>query len=97
MSIVTRQHAWRFSSFRAIYALAEELTIVGGQALACCQFKLPAVHSTCQDTILNLAKTREVGLEMGAAPLDAVAIAFPELVFRVFFRVIPFNILNTFG
>src|SRR5258706_4894152 len=94
--ITSRHHCWRFSSFCTIQALREELAIIGSQASACGQFKLPTMHGTCQDTVLDLAKACEIGLEMWTAALDAVAIAFPELVFRIFFGVVSFNILNTF-
>src|SRR5260221_12766993 len=54
------------------------------------------MHGACQNAVLDLAKACKIGLEMWTAALDAVAIAFPELVFRIFFSVVPFNILNTF-
>src|SRR5258708_11062340 len=61
------------------------------------QLKLPAVHGASQHAILNLCKAREIGLQVRAAPLDAIAVAFPELLYCRFLGVVPLGILQTFG
>src|SRR2546423_12930382 len=65
-----------------------------GQAAPGCQFKLPAVHRACQDTVLYLCEARQIGFQMWAAPLDAIAIALPQLVYRRLFGVVTLGILQ---
>src|SRR5215469_222449 len=48
-----------------------------GEAAASSQFELPAVHCTGEHTIFYLRKARQVGLQVGTAALDAVAVALP--------------------
>src|SRR5260221_3102511 len=61
------------------------------------QLKLPAVHGASQHAILNLCEAREIGLQVRAAPLDAIAVAFPELLYCRFLGVVPLGILQAFG
>src|SRR5215469_7309254 len=61
------------------------------------QLELPAVHGAGQHTILNLCEAREIGLQVRAAPLDAIAVAFPELLHRRFLGVVPLGVLQAFG
>ena len=50
-----------------------------------------------EDAVLYFAEACQVSLEMWAAALHAVTVAFPKLVFRRLFRVIAFDILDAFG
>src|SRR5260221_11273465 len=61
------------------------------------QLKLPAVHGASQHAIFNLCKAREIGLQVRAAPLDAIAVAFPKLLYSRFFGLVPLGILQAFG
>src|SRR5258708_15771089 len=61
------------------------------------QLKLPAVHGASQHAILNLCEAREIGLQVRAAPMVAIAVAFPELLYCRFLGVVPLGILQAFG
>ena len=87
-----------FTRERAISGerLGVEFTVVGGEAFAGGKLKLPAVHGAGEDAVLYFAEAREIGLEVGAAALDAVAVAFTKLVLRCLLRVVAFDILDAF-
>src|SRR5260221_1642179 len=61
------------------------------------QLKLPAVHGASQHAILNLCKTRGIGLQVRAAPLATIAAALPEARYCRFLGVVPLGILQSFG
>jgi len=48
-----------------------------GEAAASSQLELPAMHGTCEHAIFYMGEARQVGLQVGTAALDAVAMAFP--------------------
>ena len=67
--------------FFLVNGLGIERVAFRGQAASGCQFKLPAVHCAGQDAVLYFGEAGQVGFEMGAAALDAIAVAFPELIY----------------
>ncbi len=77
--------------------LGVEFAIVGGEAFAGGKLKLPAVHGAGEDAVLYLGETRKISLEVGAAALNTIAVAFPELMLRRLFRVVAFDVLDAFG
>src|SRR5438270_12216139 len=52
------------------------------------------MHRACQNPVLYSGKARQIGFQMWAAPLDAIAIALPQLVYRRLFGVVTLGILQ---
>src|SRR5437868_5459556 len=53
--------------------LAEQTPVVRGEAAARRELELPAVQRARQDAVLDHAEARQIGLQVRAAALDAVA------------------------
>ena len=60
-----------------------EVFVVAGQAFAGGDVELPAVEGAGEDAVLDLAEAGQVGLQVRAAALDAVAAALPGLLLRL--------------
>ena len=58
---------------------------------------MPAVHGAGQDAVLDFGEACQVGLQVGAAALDAVAVAFPELLHGGLLGVVALRVLQAFG
>jgi hypothetical protein len=57
---------------------------------------LPAMHRAGQDAVLDMRKTCQICLQMRAASLNAIVIAFPELFYGGLFGIIALGILQAF-
>jgi hypothetical protein len=66
------------------------------EAAPCGQFKLPAMHRACQDTVLDMSKASEICFQVRATALDAVTVAFPELLNCRLFSIVALGILQAF-
>src|SRR5579885_3695321 len=55
------------------------------------------MHGAGEHAVLDLGEARQVGLEVGTAALDAVAVAFPELLVRRLLGVVALGVLQAFG
>src|SRR5947209_8630284 len=61
------------------------------------QLELPAVHGAGEDAVLDFGEAGQVGFQVGAAPLDTVAVAFPQLLHGGLLGVVALGILQAFG
>src|SRR5437660_9787156 len=52
------------------------------------------MHRACQNPVLYSGKARQIGFQMRAAPLDAIAIALPQLVYRRLLGIVTLGILQ---
>src|SRR5437899_2511687 len=68
----------------------------GGQAATGLQIELPTMHRTGQHSLLNFAKTRQIGLEVGTTALDAIPVTFPELLIRRLLSIVALGVLQAF-
>ncbi len=61
------------------------------------QLELPAMHGAGEDAVLDFGEASQVGFQMGAAALDAVAVAFPQLLHGGLLGVVALGVLQAFG
>src|SRR5579885_1064809 len=55
------------------------------------------MHGAGEHAVLDFGEARQVGLEVRAAALDAVAVALPELLVRRLLGVVALGVLQAFG
>ena len=73
-----------------------EWMALGSEAAPGSQFKLPAMHCAGQHAVLDAGEARQVGFEVGAAALDAIAVALPQLLHCRLLGVVAFGVLQAF-
>jgi hypothetical protein len=78
-------------------ACGVEPAVVGGQAAPGGQVELPAVHPAGQDPVVDLPKASQVGLEVGAAALDQVAVQGEQLLVGGLLDVPALGVLQPLG
>src|SRR5207245_7631150 len=82
---------------RDLERLREEAPVVGREAAARRQLELPAMQRAREDAVLDDAETRQVGLQVRAAPLHSVARALEELPLRQLLGIAALRVLDPLG
>src|SRR3989442_9696221 len=52
------------------------------------------MHRAGQDAVLDMREARQIGFQMRTAPLDAITVAFPELLYSGLFSIVALGILQ---
>src|SRR2546421_7311672 len=95
MLVPIRLH--RLFCFLLSDGLRVEWMSLRSQAATGGQLELPAVHGAGEDAVLNFGEAGQVGFQMGAAALDAIAVAFPQLLHGGLLGGVTLGVLQAFG